>query len=43
MDGMDKIIVYVLVKIGIIIMDDFVEQVVDDIIDVEGIDEECVG
>ncbi|MCK5863633.1 MAG: transcription termination/antitermination protein NusA, partial [Marinobacter adhaerens] len=40
MDGMDKTTAYALAKIGIITMDDLAEQAVDDLLDVEGIDEE---
>jgi N utilization substance protein A len=40
MDGMDKTTAYALAKVGIITMDDLAEQAVDDLLDVEGIDEE---
>ena len=40
MDGMDKTTAYALAKKGIVTMDDLAEQAVDDILDVEGVDEE---
>lgn len=40
MDGMDTTTAYALAKIGIITMDDLAEQAVDDLLDVEGIDQE---
>ena len=40
MDGMDTTTAYALAKIGIITMDDLAEQAVDDLLDVDGIDEE---
>jgi len=40
MDGMDKTTAYALAKIGIITMDDLAEQAVDDLLGVEGIDQD---
>lgn len=42
-EGMDKYLVYVLVSRGIIDLEVLVEQGIDDISDVEGLDEEKVG
>ena len=40
MEGMDKHLAYLLASRGIITMDDLAEQAVDELLDVEGIDEE---
>ena len=43
MDGMDRATAYALAKKGIVTMDDLAEQAIDDIIDIEGVDEERAG
>ncbi len=43
MEGMDRITAYALAKKGIVTMDDLAEQAIDDIIDIEGVDEERAG
>lgn len=40
MEGMDKHLAYVLASQGIITMEDLADQAVDDLVDIEGIDEE---
>lgn len=40
MDGMDKTTAYALAKAGIVTMDDLAEQAVDDVLDIEGMNEE---
>ena len=40
MDGMDKHLAYVLASKGVITMEDLAEQAVDDLLDIEGLDEE---
>jgi len=43
MEGMDRATAYALAKKGIVTMDDLAEQAVDDILDIEGVDEERAG
>ena len=43
MEGMDRTTAYALAKKGIVTMDDLAEQAVDDILDIEGVDEERAG
>ncbi|KRT56844.1 helix-hairpin-helix domain-containing protein, partial [endosymbiont of Ridgeia piscesae] len=43
MDGMDKDLAYLLASHGIATMEDLAEQSVDDLMDVEGMDEERAG
>lgn len=43
MDGMDRHLAYVLASKGIITQEDLAEQSVDDLLDVEGLDEERAG
>jgi len=43
MDGMERHLAFVLASRGIVSMEDLAEQSVDDLIDIEGIDEERAG
>lgn len=43
MEGMDRVTAYALAKKGIVTMDDLAEQAIDDIIDIDGVDEERAG
>ncbi len=43
MDGMDRHLAYLLASKGIVTMEDLAEQAVEDIIDVEGLDEQRAG
>lgn len=43
MEGMDRATAFALAKKGIITMDDLAEQAIDDILDIEGVDEERAG
>lgn len=43
MEGMDRTTAYALAKKGIVTMDDLAEQAIDDILDIEGVDEERAG
>lgn len=43
MEGMDRVTAFALAKKGIVTMDDLAEQAIDDIIDIDGVDEERAG
>jgi N utilization substance protein A len=43
MDGMDRHLAFLLASRGIVTMDDLAEQAVDDLIDIEGLDEDRAG
>ena len=43
MEGMDRRLAFVLAKMGIITMEDLAEQAVDDLLEIEGLDEERAG
>jgi N utilization substance protein A len=43
MEGMDRRLAFQLAKIGIITMEDLAEQATDDLLEVEGLDEERAG
>ena len=43
MDGMDRRLAFQLAQIGVITMEDLAEQAVDDLVEIEGLDEERAG
>lgn len=43
MDGMDRHLAYVLANMGIVTMEDLAEQAIEDLLDIEGLDEQRAG